>query len=204
MSVLHLHQNLRQNFLLAPCALLALLTSTATLAEPATYVIDGSHTFPSFSYSHHGFSTQLSRFDKTTGSIVLDKEARSGAVDIVIDTTSVNTGNTAFNGHIQSADFLDTAQYPTATFKSSKVIFAEGDALKPVSIEGELTLKGVTRPVTLEITSFANKPHPMTKRDAIGANATTRVKRSDFNAGKYAPSVGDEVRIDIAIEAIQQ
>ena len=98
-------------------------------------------------------------------------------------------------------DFLDTAKFPTATFKSTKVVF-EGD--KPAKIEGNLTLKGVTKPVTLTVTSFQAMPHPMVKKDAIGANAFTTVKRTDFNMGKNAPYVGDEVRIDIAIEAIKE
>ncbi|MBV2235594.1 MAG: YceI family protein [Sterolibacterium sp.] len=195
---------LTSSLLALPCTLLALSVTAPALAAPTTYTVDSSHTFPRFSYSHFGFSTQLSRFDKTSGTLVFDKEARTGSVDIVIDTTSINTGSSAFNTHIQSEDFLDTAQYPTATFKSTRVIFAEGNEVKPIAIEGTLTLKGVERPVRLEISTFTNKPHPMAKRDAIGANATTTVKRSDFNAGKYAPNVGDEVRIDIAIEAIQQ
>ena len=133
--------------------------------------------------------------------MTLDKEAKTGAVDITIDMKSVNTGYETFDGHIQGEDFLDTAKYPTATFKSTKVVF-EGD--KPVAVEGNLTLKGVTNPVTLKVTSFKAMPHPMLKKDAIGANATTTVKRTDFNMGKYAPNVGDEVTIDIAIEAIKQ
>ena len=181
--------------------LLASAVSLPALAAPETFAIEGTHTYPRFSYSHFGYSTQLSRFDKTTGTIVFDKAAKTGTVDIVIDTKSVNTGFATFNEHIQGEDFLDTAKYPTATFKSTKVIF-EGD--KPVAVEGNLTLKGVTRPVTLTVTSFQAMPHPMLKKDAIGANAWTVVKRSEFNAGKYAPYVGDEVRIDIAVEAIKQ
>lgn len=172
-----------------------------TLAAPETFVVDSTHTFPRFSYSHFGLSTQLSRFDKSSGKVVLDKVAKTGSVDIVIDTTSVNTGYATFNEHIQGEDFLDTGKYPTATFKSTKVVF-EGD--KPVAVDGNLTLKGVTKPVTLTVTSFKTMPHPMLKKDAIGANAWTVVKRSEFNAGKYAPNVGDEVRIDIAIEAIKE
>ena len=186
---------------LTAALILAAAAATPALAAPATYVLDGSHTFPRFSYSHFGFSTQLSRFDKTSGKIVFDKAAKTGSVDIVIDTTSVDTGSQLFNGHIQGEDFLDTAKYPTATFKSTKVVF-EGD--KPVSIDGNLTLKGVTKPVTLTVTSFQNMAHPMLKKDAIGANATVTVKRSEFNAGKYAPYVGDDVKIDIAVEAIQE
>lgn len=187
------------NTLLA--ALVLASAAGAAQAAPETYVVDGSHTYPRFSYSHFGYSTQLSRFDKTSGKVVFDKAARTGSVDIVIDTTSVDTGFPTFNNHIQGEDFLDTAKYPTATFKSTKVLF-DGD--KPASVEGNLTLKGVTKAVTLTVTSFQAMPHPMLKKDAIGANATVTVKRSEFNAGKYAPYVGDDVKIDIAIEAIKE
>ena len=182
-------------------AALALVTLAAgsAMAAPVTYTVDGSHTFPRFSYSHFGYSTQLSSFGKTTGTVVFDAQAKTGAVDIVIDTTTVNTGFADFNGHIQGEDFLDTAKFPKATFKSTKVVF-EGD--KPASIEGQLTIKGVTKPVTLTVTSFQAMPHPMMKVPALGANAFVTIKRSEYNAGKYAPYVGDEVRIDIAIEAM--
>ena len=186
---------------LTTALVLASAVAAPALAAPETFAVDGTHTFPRFSYSHFGFSTQLSRFDKTSGKVVLDKAAKTAVVDIVIDTKSVNTGYTTFNEHIQGEDFLDTAKFPTATFKSTKVIF-EGD--KPAKVEGNLTLKGVTKPVTLTVTDFKAAPHPMLKKDAIGANAWTMVKRSEFNAGKYAPNVGDDVRIDIAIEAIKQ
>ncbi len=173
----------------------------SAVAAPVTYGVDGSHTFPRFSYSHFGYSTQLSSFSKTSGKVVFDVEAKKGSVEIVIDMKSVSTGFADFNEHIQGEDFLDTAKFPQATFKSTKVIF-EGD--KPQFIEGQLTIKGVTKPVTLTVTSFQAMPHPMMKKPALGANAFTVIKRSEFNAGKYAPYVGDEVRIDIAIEAIAQ
>jgi len=184
-------------------AIVALATglTTPALAAPATYVIDPTHTFARFSYDHFGLSTQLSRFDKTSGTVVLDKEAKTASVDVVIDTTSVDTGYATFNEHIQAADFLDTAQFPTATFKSTKVDFA-GD--QPTAIHGNLTIKGITRPVTLTVKRYVNMPHPMLKKDAIGADATTVIKRSDFNASKYAPNVGDEVTISVALEAVQQ
>jgi polyisoprenoid-binding protein YceI len=177
------------------------LAVTSAIAAPKTFDIDGSHTFPRFSYSHFGYSTQVSRFDNTTGTVVFDADAKTGSVDITIDMKSVNTGFADFNGHIQGEDFLDTAKFPKATFKSTKVNFQDG---KPASIEGQLTIKGVTKAVTLTVTSFQAMPHPMLKKDAIGANAFTVIKRSEFNAGKYAPYVGDEVRIEIALEAIQK
>lgn len=173
----------------------------AAQAAPTTYVLDGSHTFPSFSYSHLGYSTQTSRFDKTTGKIVYDKETGYGTAEIVIDMKSVSTGNALFNEHIQGEDYFDTAKYPTATFKSSALRWS-GNA--PVALEGTLTMKGVTQPVTLKITHFKEMMHPMLKREALGANAVVVVKRSAFNAGKNAPFVGDEVTISIAIEALKE
>lgn len=180
---------------------LAILFSTSVLTAPETYVIDGNHTLPRFAYSHFGYSTQLSRFDKTSGQIVLDRQAKTGSVDVTVDTTSVNTGSALFNEHIQGADFLDTAHYPTMTFQSSSLQF---DADRLTGVEGTLTLKGIRKPVTLTVTSFQCMPHPMLKKDACGANATTTIKRTDFNMGKYAPNVGDEVTVTIPVEAVRE
>jgi polyisoprenoid-binding protein YceI len=181
--------------------ILAAAISAPVLATPETYVIDGTHTYPRFSYSHFGFSTQLSRFDKTSGNIVIDREAKIGSVNVIITTTSVDTGYPLFNEHIQGVDFLDTAKYPTATFTSSKLNF---DGEKITSVDGTLTLKGISKPVTLNITSFQCMPHPILKKDACGANATAVVKRTDFNMGKYAPNVSDEVTLTIAVEAVKE
>ena len=186
---------------LAATITLAAALAAPAVAAPETYVLDSAHSFPRFSYNHFGYSTQVGRFNKTTGKIIYDKEAKTASVDIVIDTTSVDSGFPVFNEHLRSEDFFDTAKYPTATFKSTKVIF-EGD--KPSAIEGKLTIKGISKPVTLTVTTFHAMPHPTNKKDAIGANAFTTVKRSDFNAGKYAPNVGDEIRIDLGVEAIKE
>jgi polyisoprenoid-binding protein YceI len=173
--------------------------AAAAQAAPSTYNIDNSHTYPHFSYSHLGYSTQTHKFDKTSGKVVMDFDAKTGSVDVTIDATSVNTGFALFNEHIQGADFFDTARHPTITFKSSSMNF-KGN--KPVSLTGDLTIKGVTKPVTLEVTHFKCMPHPMLKAPACGANATTKVKRSDFNMGKNAPFVSDEVTLTLAIEAV--
>ena len=186
--------------LITTLALSAAVVAPA-FAAPVSYGVEANHTFPRFSYTHLGFTTQQSRFDKTTGTVVYDKEGRTGSVNITIETSSVSTGSTLFNQHIQAEDFLDTAKYPTVTFKSTKVNF---DGEKPVSIEGDLTMKGITKRVTLTVTRFLAAPHPIQKKDTIGADAYTIVKRTDFNMGKYAPAVSDEVRIDIAIEALKQ
>ncbi|MDZ7584079.1 MAG: YceI family protein [Thiobacillus sp.] len=185
---------------LALFAALAAATITAQ-AAPVTYTIDNSHTYPHFTYNHLGFSNQTHKFDKTSGAVVLDRKARTGSVDVTIDTTSVNTGHAVFNEHIQAADFFDTAVYPTITFKSTQMKF-KGD--QPASVAGDLTIKGVTKPVTLKITHFKCQPHPMLKVEACGANATTQVKRSEFNMGKNVPFVSDEVTLTLAIEAVNK
>lgn len=179
-------------------AAFATLLAGQALAAPQTFELEPAHTFPRFSYNHMGMSKQLQRFNKTTGTITLDQEAKQAEVDITIDMTSIDTGFEPFDGHLQSEDFFDTKRYPTATFKSTKVTF-DGD--RPTSVEGNLTIKGVTKPVTLTITSFLRGPDPILKKEAIGANATAVIKRSDFNAGKFAPAVSDEVTLDIAVEA---
>ncbi|GAO35382.1 hypothetical protein SCT_0768 [Sulfuricella sp. T08] len=175
--------------------------SSAAFAATETYVIDGTHTFPRFEYNHFGYSNQVSRFDKTSGKITLDRAAKTGSVDVVIDAKSVDTGYALFNEHIQGEDYFYTAKYPTITFKSSSMKF-DGDKL--VAVNGDLTIKGVTKPVTLTVTSFHCMPHPMLKREACGANATTKIKRSEFNAGKNAPYVSDEVTLTIPVEAVKE
>src|SRR5690606_4354156 len=126
-------------------------TAAPAMAAPETYIVDSTHSYPRFSYNHFGFSTQLSRFNNTTGKILFDKTAKTGTVDITIDMKSVDTGVAEFDAHIQAADLLDTATYPTATFKSTNVNF-DGDKL--ATIEGNLTIKGITKPVILTVTSF--------------------------------------------------
>jgi polyisoprenoid-binding protein YceI len=180
---------------------LAATFASAAYAAPETYNLEPNHTLPRFEYSHLGYSMQMSRFDKTTGKIVLDRVAHTGSADITIDTTSVNTGSTLFNGHIQGEGLLDTAKFPTITFKSNDFKF-DGDKL--VAVNGDLTIKGITKPVTLTVNSYLCMPHPMLKKDACGVTATTTIKRTEFNAGKYAPYVSDEVVLTIPVEAIKE
>ncbi len=182
-------------------ATIGILGCAAACAAPVTYVIDGKHTFPRFSYTHLGFSLQSSRFDKTSGVVVYDAAAGTGSIDVTIDTNSVSTGSDLFDEHIRGTDFLDVKDFPAATFKSTAIEFKNGS---PVSIAGNLTLKGVTRPVTLNVSSFRHAEHPMSHKDAIGANASTTIRRSDFNMGKFAPAVDDELILTIALEAQRQ
>ena len=173
----------------------------ASRVAAATYKVDGHHTQVVWSLNHMGFSVLYGMFGEMTGSLTLDP-ANPSAAKVVIDIpmSGSTTTSPGFTKHLASKDLLDVEKFPTAKFVSTSVV-VDGQTAK---INGDLTLKGVTKPVMLTVSSFHAMPHPMLKKDAIGANAWTVVKRSEFNAGKYAPYVGDEVRIDIAIEAIKE
>jgi len=180
----------------------ALLSVGVAHAEPVSYGIDPTHTFSRFSYVHMGLSTQLSRFNKTTGTVTLDKAAKTGAVDVVIDMKSVDTGAAVFNGHIQGEDFLDTAKFPTATFKSTKVVF-EGD--KPAAVEGNLTIRDVTKKVKMNVTYGGTTKDPWGNTKA-GFKTTAAISRKEFGlkwntmteAGGAV--VGDEVTMILKME----
>jgi polyisoprenoid-binding protein YceI len=178
------------------------LALTGTLSVSAfaadSYTIDSRHTFPSFEISHLGFSIQRGRFNNSTGKITLDTTAQSGSIAVAIDAASIDTGLAELEKHLQGEDFFDVAKYPTITFTSKSLKF-DGDKL--VGANGDFTLHGVTKPVSLQIDHFRCAPHPMNKKPTCGANATTTIKRSEFGIIKYVPAVGDEVKITIQVEA---
>jgi len=169
-------------------------------AAPESFTSDDTHTFSSFSYNHFGYSTQQSRFNSTKVKVTLDRVAKTGTLEATIDAKSVDTGSKLFDQHIQAEDFLDSAKFPTITYKSTSINY-QGDV--PSIVEGNLTVKGVTKPVTLTIRHFQCMEHPMAKKLACGADATATIKRSAFNAGKYVPQVADDVVLSFAIEAVK-
>ena len=173
-------------------AALGAFVGGAALAEPATYTIDPGHTYPSFSTDHMGFSVWRGKFNKTMGTFTYDKEAKSGMVEVTVDTTSVDTGNDTLNEHLQGSRFLDTAKFPTAMFKGKLAKFM-GD--QPTEVEGELTLHGVTKPLTLKLNKFVCRPHPMTKKEVCGADASASFNRQDFGIN------GGETDLQISVEA---
>jgi polyisoprenoid-binding protein YceI len=181
-------------------ALAGLAFQTAS-AEPATYSIDPTHTLPRLEYTHLGFSVQSSRFNKASGTITIDRAARTGSADIAIDARSIGTGVPQLDANIRGIDILDAANHPTIAFKSTRFAF-RGDEL--ASVSGDLSIKGVTRPVELTVQSFTCKPHPRLGVEACGATATVTIKRSDFGVSAFIPLVSDELRLIIPIEAIKQ
>lgn len=179
-------------------ALLAITVCAPALATPVTYTIDPNHTYPSFEVDHLGYSTQRGRFNKTSGRITLDTAAHQGSVEVSIDATSIDMGFAKWNENMRGENYFNTDAYPTISFRADQLVF-DGD--RPTSAQGQLTLLGVTKPVTLTIQRFRCAPHPLFKRDTCGADITASLKRSDFGMTKYIPSVGDEIRLLISVEA---
>jgi polyisoprenoid-binding protein YceI len=173
----------------------------AAQAGETTYTIDANHSIPSFEIKHMGFSTYRGRFDKVSGTVTLDMAAKKGSADVTIDVTSISTGVAKLDDHLKTADFFDVATYPTITFKSTMFKF-KGD--KVTSITGDLSMHGVTKPVTLTVDSFACKMHPFYKVPACGADAHAVIKRADWgDIGKKFPPelLGTDVTLKIQIEA---
>jgi polyisoprenoid-binding protein YceI len=180
--------------------LLALaLVAIAPSVFAQTYNIDPNHTYPSFETDHMGISVWRGKFDKTSGTVTLDKVAKTGSLNIVIDINSIDLGHAKLNEHVKSEDFLNVAQFPTATYTASNFKF-DGD--KPVAVMGNLTLHGVTKPVTLNIDKFKCIIHPMLKREVCGANATAEFKRTDFGMDTYSPPFDPVIKLAIQVEGV--
>jgi polyisoprenoid-binding protein YceI len=179
---------------------LSWLVVTAAAAAPDTYVIDMPHSFSYFEVGHLGINTIHGRFNKTSGKITLDRVAKQGTIQAEIDVSSVDTGYARRDELLRSEDYFDVSKFPTITFRSNNLRFKE-DTL--VGADGELTLLGVTRPVSLELISFKCITHPVNKRDICGAVARTTIKRTEFGMTRASRSLSDEIRISINIEALK-
>ncbi len=184
-------------------AALCLAIPVAAFAADETYVIDSAHSQPSFEVQHMGgFSLQHGTFTKSSGKMVIDRAARSGSIDVSIDTSSVRSLTDRLDTNLKGEDYFNVAKYPTMTFKSSKLTF-DGD--KVVGADGELTMIGVTKPVTLKVSNFMCGEQPFNKKPLCGAEVTTTIKRSDWGMKAGIPkAVSDEVRITIPVEAYRE
>jgi polyisoprenoid-binding protein YceI len=167
-------------------------------AHADSFSIDPTHTYAYFSVSHDGFSTLRGSFDKCRGKVTLDRAARIGAVDITIETASLHTGNEMRDEHLRSANFFNATEFPVITYKSSSMKFRQDE---PVSVEGDLTISGVTRPVALTIDAFKCGILPWSKKYSCGADASARIRRSDFGISYDLPGVGDDIKLEFEVEA---
>jgi len=186
----------------------ALALPLAAAAAPVNYDVDPVHTFPQFMVGHFGAAFLHGRFNKTSGKLVLDREAKSGTIEITIDTASVDTGPHELLGrprtrddHLRTPDFFNVKEFPRMTYKGT----AKWTGEWPTAVQGQLTLLGVTRPLNLEVVHFNCVPDPRTKGkgELCGGNANGLIKRSDFGMKFGIPAVGDDIRLLIQFEALR-
>jgi polyisoprenoid-binding protein YceI len=182
--------------------LVLILGVTSATAASTTYSVDPDHTHPSFEVDHFGgLSTWRGTFKRTSGTVEIDAAARSGTVDVIIDTATVDFAHDKLNEHVSSPEMLDVAKYPTAEYKGKFVAFANG---APKTISGDLTLHGVTKPVTLTIDSFKCMENPMIKKQVCGADASGSFNRAEFGVN-YGEQYGfkQDVLLRIQVEGVK-
>jgi polyisoprenoid-binding protein YceI len=189
-------------------ALAALVLATvpfAANAAPESFTIDPLHSSVLFAIDHLGLSTIHGRFDKFAGKFSIDRAAKKGEVELAIDTASVDTNDNdkgsrqrSRDEHLRSADFFNAAEFPKMTYKSTNVVFT-GD--NPTSVEGNLTLLGVTKPVSLKLDRFKCNPATATAKERCGGDGTGKVKRSEFGMSRGIPGIGDELVLTVSFEA---
>lgn len=183
-------------------ALAGIATVMASVnANAETYELDPTHTYPYFSVSHLGFSTLRGRFNTTSGKITMDKAKGTGSVEIEVDVNSIDTAHEKRDKHLRSPDFFNAAEFPKMTYKSTKVTINKDDS---AVVEGNLTLMGVTKPVTLKVSKISCGVHPFNKKDVCGFDAMGTLKRSDFGMKYGLPAIGDEITMHIEAEGVKQ
>jgi len=186
----------KKQLLIAAGALLAGMSFNAMAAD--TYQLDPNHTQPSFEADHFGgVSIWRGKFNKSSGTVTLDRAAKTGTVEATIDIASINTGNAKLDEHLKKDEFFDVAKYPTAVYKGTSIKF-DGD--KPVEVIGTLTMHGVTKPLNLKLESFKCIQHPVLKREVCGTEATAVFDRGDFGMD-YGKSYGFSLKTTLHIQA---
>ncbi len=171
-------------------------------AAPVTYNLDPTHTYPSFEADHFGgLSVWRGKFTKSSGKVVLDRAAKSGTIDVTVQTDSIDFGLAKLDEHAKSAEIFDVAKYPVATYKGKFTAF-NGDV--PTEAQGEFTLHGVTKPLTLKINRFKCMMHPMLKKEVCGADASASLNRADYGVS-YGQAYGFDmgVKLQIQVEGVK-
>lgn len=181
-------------------AALAFAALSASAQAADSYTIDPSHTFPHFTINHLGFSTMHGRFNTTSGTVVVDRKGKGSSVEVKIATASVDTGFQKRDEHLRSADFLNAVEFPEITYKSTKVVFSGESA---ATVEGNLTMSGVTKPVVLNVGRIKCAVNPMNKKEVCGFDATAKIKRSDFGIKFALPNIGDDMDLAFEVEAVK-
>jgi polyisoprenoid-binding protein YceI len=181
----------------------SLLGSTTALAQSIAYSVEPTHTFVNWEAKHFGVSTSRGRFDKTSGNIAYDAKAKSGKAEIVIDMKSISTGVGPFDAHLKRDDYFDVEKFPEARFVSTEFKF-EGSKL--VEVAGNLTMKGITKPLVLKANRFSCYENPFLKREVCGGDFEATVVRSQYGMVHGLPVIvpDDAIKLSIQVEAVKQ
>lgn len=189
-----------KQYLQAMAAVLALgVTTMSANAAPVAYSVDTVHSRVTFYVNHLGFSNSVGEFRLADATLVFDADQwTNSSVDVHLPVESLDLGDTKWQTHILSADFLEAAKYPDIRFQSTGL---ENTVNGQGKLFGNLTIHGVTKPVVLDLRLNKVGEHPMRKTPAVGFTATTTVHRSEFGVAAYVPAVADDVEVRIEIEA---
>lgn len=183
-------------------ALILLLAVSPALSAADRYVLDPEHTFPSFEIRHQKVSIMRGKFNRSRGQAVLDAQnPANNLIEVIVDASSGDSGHDELNRKLLGANFFNTARFPEIRFIARDVTFKDG---VPVSAQGELTMLGVTRPVTLDIREFTCGRHFPSFRNFCGADVHTTIRRSDFGMNYGIPLIGDEVKLAIEVEGFRE
>jgi polyisoprenoid-binding protein YceI len=185
----------------APAAAVAALIAGAAAAAPERFSIEPMHTVPMFAVGHQGISVQRGLFGRAAGSVTIDRAAKSGTIDVAVDTASLTTGDALRDRVLRGEDFLDAARYPAATFRSTSIVY---DGERPVAADGELTLRGVTRPLRVDIGPLRCGEQFVTRRAVCGTDVAATFKRSSFGMTAFAREIADDVALTIQVEALRE
>ena len=181
-----------------------LASSLALAAVPlyaTTYTLESDYTQGVFRWNHLGFSNPAAQFAQGEGTLEFDQaDPTQGSVRVTFPLSTLNTGVPALDDHLRSADFFEITKFPVATFNSTKV--EKGATADQLKVTGDLSLHGVTKGITLEVTVIKIGTNPRTSLPTVGFEAVTTLKRSDFGLGKFVPQVSDEIRMQIASQAV--
>lgn len=184
----------RNSFVIALAALLA-----GPVLAADSYTLDALHSIPVFEFKHLGLTTQTGRFDKVAGTVILDPDARQGSVTYVVETGSLNMGFGTETADSPGYRLFEVKRFPKITFRSTKLIFDNHNAV--TGAVGQITLLGVTKPLTVTVTRFRCSANPMNKKMMCAGNVTATIKRSEFGMVGYIPVISDEINLSIPVEA---
>ena len=181
-------------------ALVITVLPFSTVYAADNYSVDPDHTFATFTVNHLGMSDLTGRIDIKDGAMTLDQDTKTGTITVNLDPASIDTGHQKRDDHLRSPDFLNVVEFPDMSFESTSATLTDGGG----TVEGNLTILGQSKPVTLTVTGWNCGDHPFNNKPMCGFNAEAAIKRSDWGVNYGIPALGDDMQLSLEIEAYKQ